>query len=166
MRGAGFMVKEINKSLKLEILPNGSMVEVLEQNMGNARFIWNNLLGMYFNLYLLFNFHGYPLYPNIRNFNAMLKMLKQENAFLYEGESTSQQQVFRDLNKAFTKFFKEGAGYPRFKSKKNPKQSFRIQKNGNNIRITNRHIRLAKLGYVHYRTSTEYKKLLKTSKNQ
>ena len=159
-----FMVKEINKGLKLEILPNGSMVEVLEQNMGNARFIWNNLLGMYINLYLLFNSHGYPLYPNIRNFNAMLKMLKQENAFLYEGESTSQQQVFRDLNKAFTKFFKEGAGYPRFKSKKNPKQSFRIQKNGNNIRITNRHIRLAKLGYVHYRTSTEYKKLLKTSK--
>lgn len=158
------MVKEINKGLKLEILPNGSMVEVLEQNMGNARFIWNNLLGMYFNLYLLFNFHGYPLYPNIRNFNAMLKMLKQENAFLYDGESTSQQQVFRDLNKAFTKFFKEGAGYPRFKSKKNPKQSFRIQKNGNNIRITNRRIRLAKLGYVHYRTSTEYKKLLKTSK--
>ena len=161
---AGFMVKEINKGLKLEILPNGSMVEVLEQNMGNARFIWNNLLGMYINLYLLFNFHGCPLYPNIRNFNAMLKMLKQENAFLYEGESTSQQQVFRDLNKAFTKFFKEGAGYPRFKSKKNPKQSFRIQKNGNNIRITNRRIRLAKLGYVHYRTSTEYKKLLKTSK--
>jgi putative transposase len=158
------MVKEINKGLKLEILPNGSMVEVLERNMGNARFIWNNLLGMYFNLYLLFNFHGYPLYPNIRNFNAMLKMLKQENAFLYDGESTSQQQVFRDLNKAFTKFFKEGAGYPRFKSKKNPKQSFRIQKNGNNIRITNRRIRLAKLGYVHYRTSTEYKKLLKTSK--
>ena len=158
------MVKEINKGLKLEILPNGSMVEVLERNMGNARFIWNNLLGMYFNLYLLFNFHGYPLYPNIRNFNAMLKMLKQENAFLYEGESTSQQQVFRDLNKAFTKFFKESAGYPRFKSKKNPKQSFRIQKNGNNIRITNRRIRLAKLGYVHYRTSTEYKKLLKTSK--
>ena len=161
---AGFMVKEINKGLKLEILPNGSMVEVLEQNMGNARFIWNNLLGMYINLYLLFNFHGCPLYPNIRNFNAMLKMLKQENAFLYGGESTSQQQVFRDLNKAFTKFFKEGRGYPRFKSKKNPKQSFRIQKNGNNIRITNRRIRLAKLGYVHYRTSTEYKKLLKTSK--
>ena len=73
-------------------------------------FIWNNLLGMYFNLYLLFNFHGYPLYPNIRNFNAMLKMLKQENAFLYEGESTSQQQVFRDLNKAFYKILQGKCG--------------------------------------------------------
>ena len=159
------MVKEINKGLKLEILPDDSMVEVLEQNMGNSRFIWNNLLDMYNQLYLLFDFHGCPLYPNIRNFNAMLKILKQENGFLYDGESTSQQQVFRDLNNAFNKFFKEGAGYPRFKSKKNPKQSFRIQKNGNNIRITNRRIRLAKLGYVHYRTSSQYKKLLKTSKN-
>ena len=159
-----FMVKEVNKGLKLEILPDDSMVGVLEQNMGNARFIWNNLLGMYINLYSLFNFHGYPLYPNIRNFNAMLKMLKQENIFLYDGESTSQQQVFRDLNNAFKKFLKEGRGYPRFKSKKNPKQSFRIQKSGNNIRVTNRRIRLAKLGYVHYRTSAEYKKLLKTCK--
>lgn len=149
------MVKEINKGLKLELLPDSPMVNVLEQNIGNARFIWNNLLGMYIHLYSLFNFYGYPLYPNIRNFNAMLNILKQENPFLYDGESTSQQQVFRDLNKAFNKFFKEGAGFPRFKSKNNPKQSFRIQKNGNNIHVTNRRIRLAKLGYVHYRSSSK-----------
>ena len=96
----------------------------------------------------------------------MLNMLKQENPFLREGESTSQQQVYRDLVNAFNKFLKEGSGYPRFKSKKNTKQSFRIQKSGNNIRITNRRIRLAKLGYVHYRTSSHYKKLLKNCKNQ
>ena len=166
LMGYFFMVKEINKGLKLEFLPDSPMVNVLEQNIGNARFIWNNLLGMYIQLYSLFNFHGYPLYSNIRNFNAMLNILKQENPFLYDGESTSQQQVFRDLNKAFNKFFKEGAGFPKFKSKNNPKQSFRIQKNGNNIQVTNRRIRLAKLGYVHYRSSSKYKKLLKTSKNQ
>ena len=91
-------------------------------------------------------------------------MLKKENSFLYDGESTSQQQVYRDLNKSFNKFFKEGRGFPKFKSKNNTKQSFRIQKNGNNIRITNRRIRLAKLGYVRYHTSSEYKKLLKNSK--
>ena len=75
------MVKEINKGLKLELLPDRSMVEVLEQNMGNARFIWNNLLATYIHLYSMFNFHGYPLYPNIRNFNAMLMILKQEKSF-------------------------------------------------------------------------------------
>ena len=154
----------VNKGLKLELLPDESMIRVLEQNIGNARFVWNNILGTYLKLYELFKFHGYPLSPTINNLNAILKMLKKENSFLYDGESTSQQQVYRDLNKAFNKFFKEGRGFPKFKSKKNTKQSFRIQKNGNNIRITNRRIRLAKLGYVRYHTSSEYKKLLKNSK--
>lgn len=159
-----FMVNVVNKGLKIKILPNEDMVNVLEQNMGNSRFIWNNLLSRYNELYILFKFHGYPLNPNINNLNAILKMLKQEYSFLREGESTSQQQVFRDLNKAFTNFFRGNSSYPKFKSKNNPKQSFRIQKNGNNIRITNRRIRLAKLGYVHYHTSKKYKKLLKSSK--
>ena len=158
------MVNIVNKGLKLRIFPNDDMVRVLEQNMGNARFIWNHLLSAYNQLYKLFNSHGYPLYTSIGNFNVILKMLKQEYSFLREGESTSQQQVFRDLTKSFNGFFKGISAYPKFKSKKNPKQSFRIQKNGNNIRITNRRIRLAKLGYVGYRTSKEYKKLLKTSK--
>ena len=158
------MVEFVNQGLRLRIFPDKDMVNVLEQNMGNSRFIWNNILSMYIELYFLFQSHGCPLNPSIGNFNAMLKMLKQENAFLRDGESTSQQQVFRDLVVAFNKFFKEGAGYPKFKSKKNPKQSFRIQKNGNNIRVTNRRIRLAKLGFVHYHTSSKYKKLLKSSK--
>ena len=158
------MSSVVNKGLKVRIFPDKSMEQVLKQNMGNARFIWNNILNQYNELYQLFKSHGYTLNPNIRNLNAILKMLKQEHSFLREGESTSQQQVFRDLNKSFTNFFKGTHNYPKFKSKKNPKQSFRIQKNGNNIRITNKKIRLAKLGYVHYRTSKEYKKLLKKSK--
>ena len=136
----------VNKGLKLWILPDEDMIRVLNQNMGNARFVWNRILSNYNELYELFRSHGYPLKPNIRNFNAILKMLKQKYSFLREGESTSQQQVFRDLAKSFNRFFNGISNYPKFKSKKNPKQSFRIQKNGNNIRISNRRIRLAKLG--------------------
>ena len=112
------MVKFVNQGVRLRIFPDKDMVNVLEQNIGNSRFIWNNILSMYIELYVLFQSHGYPLNPSISNFNAMLKMLKQENTFLRDGESTSQQQVFRDLVVAFNKFFKEGAGYPKFKSKK------------------------------------------------
>ena len=97
--------------------------------MSNHLFLFdNNMLSRYNDLYKLFSRHDCPLNPNIRNLNAILKMLKQEHSFLREGESTSQQQVFRDLNKAFTSFFKGKSAYPKFKSKKNPKQSFRIQK--------------------------------------
>ena len=129
-----FMVNVVNKSLKVEILPDENMINVLNQNIGNSRFIWNNMLSRYNYLYGLFSSHGCPLNPNIKNLNAILKMLKQEYSFLREGESTSQQQVFRDLNKAFTRFFKGESAYPKYKSKKHSKQSFRIQKNGNNIR--------------------------------
>lgn len=59
-------------------------------------------------------------------FNVMLNMLKKEHDFLYLSESSSLQQVFRDLINAFNKFFKGEASYPRFKSKKHDKKSFRI----------------------------------------
>ncbi|MBQ8018460.1 MAG: helix-turn-helix domain-containing protein, partial [Methanobrevibacter sp.] len=85
------MVNVVNKGLKVELLPDKNMTQVLNQNIGNARFIWNNMLSRYNYLYNLFSFHGCPLNPNIKNLNAILKMLKQENSFLREGESTSQQ---------------------------------------------------------------------------
>ena len=162
--GVYIMVKFVNMGLKVVIYPDEDMVSVLEQNIGNHRFVWNKILERYGELYNLFKSNGYPLNPTISNLNVILNMLKKEYSFLYESESSSLQQVCRDLNKAFNKFFKEGAGYPKFKSKKNNTQSFRIQKNKENIKITNKRIRLAKIGYVHYRTSKKYKNLLKSSK--
>ena len=112
------MVNNVNKGLKVEILPDENMMHVLNQNIGNSRFIWNNMLSRYNYLYKLFSSHDCPLNPNIKNLNTILMMLKQEYPFLREGESTSQQQVFRDLNKAFTRFFKGESAYPKYKSKK------------------------------------------------
>ena len=108
----------VAKSLKLLILPDEDMVGVIEQNIGNARFVWNNILSRYLELYCLFQAHNCPLRPNISNFNAILKMLKVEFPFLREGESTSQQQVLIDLIKAFSRFLKNISGHPNFKSKK------------------------------------------------
>ena len=76
-----FMVNVVNKGLKVEILPDNNMMQVLNQNIGNARFIWNNMLSRYNDLYKLFSSHDYPLNPNIGNLNAILKMLKQEHSF-------------------------------------------------------------------------------------
>ena len=71
----------VNKGLKVRIFPDKSMEHVLNQNMGNARFIWNNILNRYNELYRLFKSHGYPLNPNIRNLNAILKMLNRNIVF-------------------------------------------------------------------------------------
>ena len=68
-----FMSSIVNKGLKVRIFPDKSMEQVLKQNMGNARFIWNNILNRYNELYQFFKFHGCPLNPNIRNLNTILK---------------------------------------------------------------------------------------------
>ena len=112
------VVKVVNKGLKVRLYPKSDMVNVFNQNIGNARFVWNHLLDEYTKTYYLFIQHGYTkLKCNMTTFNAMLKMLKKEHSFLGLSESSSLQQIYRDLINAFNKFFKEGAGYPRFKRK-------------------------------------------------
>ena len=153
----------VNKGLVVRLYPDECMVRELNQNIGNARFTWNQLLDEYQKTYELFKQHGYNrLNCNMTTFNTMLNMLKKWYPFLYLSESSSLQQVYRDLLNAFKKFFNEGAGYPCFKSKKHPKQSFRIQ-NNNNIKIKDNMIVLPKIGKVYYRTSKEYKTILNSN---
>ena len=154
----------VNKCIVVKLYPDESMEDKINQNIGNARLTWNKLLEEYQETFEFFKQQGYTkLQCNQKTFNTMLNMLKTQYPFLYESESSSLQQVYRDLITAFNRFFNNTSAYPRFKSKKNPKQSFRIQ-NNNNIKIQDNTIVLPKLGKVHYRTSTHYKKLLKESK--
>ena len=156
-------MKTVNKGLKIKLYPKEDMKQKIEQNIGNARFTWNQLLGMYSETYQLFKDQGYTkLRCNMTTFNTMLNMLKMEYSFLSLSESTSLQQVYRDLIQAFNKFFKEGMGYPRFKTKRNPKQSFRIQNNKKHraVHVEGRYLYLPKLGRIYFRTSKEYLALL------
>ena len=154
----------VNKGIVVKLYPDENMKDKINQNINNTRLTWNKLLEEYQKTFELFKQQGYTkLQCNQKTFNTMLNMLKTQYPFLYEGESRSLQQVYRDLITAFNRFFNNTSAYPRFKSKKNPKQSFRIQ-NNNNIKIQDNTIVLPKLGKVHYRTSTHYKKLLKESK--
>ncbi len=154
------VVKVVNKGLEVRLYPDKDMVDVLNQNMGNARFAWNHLLAEYQKTYSMFVQHGYTkLKCNMTTFNTLLKMLKKEYSFLALSESTSLQQVYRDLIQAFNKFFKKRAEYPRFKIKNNSKQSFKIQ-NNKNIRIQDNQIVFPKIGPIYFKTSREYKKIL------
>lgn len=87
-------MKVVNQGLKVRLYPEGDMIVKINQNIGNARFTWNKLLENYQNTYKIFKLHGYSkLKCNLTTFNTMLKMLKEENDFLYLSESSSLQQV-------------------------------------------------------------------------
>ena len=157
-------MKDVNQGLKVRLYPDDDMETKINQNIGNTRFTWNKLLEDYQNTYKIFKLNGYSkLKCNMTTFNTMLNMLKKEHDFLYLSESSSLQQVYRDLINAFNKFFNGETGYPKFKSKKHSKKSFRIQ-NNNNIKIKDNTIYLPTLGEVHYRTSKKYRKKLKKVK--
>ena len=86
------VVKVVNKGLEVRLYPDEGMVGVLNQNMGNARFVWNHLLSEYQKTYSLFVQHGYTtLKCNMTTFNTMLKMLKKQYSFLSLSESSSLQ---------------------------------------------------------------------------
>ena len=91
---------------------------------------------------------------NINGFDCIkdLTSLKktEEFAYLREVNNTAMQQSLRDLDHAYSNFFrgiKSGqiVGYPRFKSKKNH-QSYRVC--GSGVHLFDKHVQLPKIGKV------------------
>ena len=105
--------------------------------------------------------------PTQKNLNKILNELRKEYHFLEKSESSSRQQVYIDLIKAYNKHKKENnVGFPKFKSQKNPNISFRIQANNNNIRLNERknRIQVPIIGKIKFKTSKEHKQKIQKSK--
>ena len=184
--GCYLLMKLVNMNLEVRIYPSkrdkndfGEKIvnfAKIDSNMGHMRFIWNKELEFIDNFKKLLLTHGYDdhVIINKKSCNILLNMLKSDNPFLSESESSGRQQVQLNLITAFKRYENNdlGSQYPRFKTLKNPKNSFRIINNNNNVRIQKDKngydkIRLAKLGIIKFKTSKKYKKLLQkgTDKN-
>lgn len=77
-----------------------------------------------------------------------MKKLKSELEWLKEVDSTALQSSLRDLDMAYQKFFKEHSGYPKFKSKKTHRFSYKSKCVNRNIQYCDKYIKLPKLGMV------------------
>ena len=152
--------------LVVRLYPTPEQEDIIKQNIGNARFVWNNLLDAQNQMEALFQGTEYVPQPNYITFNRYLNIMKKTYSFLEKSESSSLQQVCRNLAKAYRKNRKEKrVGKPKFKSKKNPKEGCRIQQNNNNIKIHKNTVKIPTIKEeIHYRTSKEYKKILNESK--
>ena len=120
------------------------------QNIGNARFVWNQFLNMWNERYA-----NNPTLPALSEYdlNNLLPTLKQEYAFLRVSDSTSLQQVSTDLTGAFKKFLKNKAHFkhPHFKGKHHARQSYTAKSVSGSIRYENGYLRLPKIGFVRFR---------------
>ncbi|MGI6502385.1 MAG: RNA-guided endonuclease TnpB family protein [Candidatus Methanoculleus thermohydrogenotrophicum] len=79
--------------------------------------------------------------------NNRLPALKEEHPWLKEVTSQSLQSANKNLDNAFTRFSREKKGFPQFKSKKNPVQSFQIPQHYT-VDFERHRIKLPKIGEI------------------
>ena len=100
--------KIADKAYSFRIVPNKEQEELINKNIGCVRFVFNHFLAQ----------SKDDKYLSYSKFAAQLPKLKKEYNWLREVDSISLQQSLKDLAKAFKRFFKGLAGFPKFKSKK------------------------------------------------
>ncbi|MGI6023502.1 MAG: helix-turn-helix domain-containing protein, partial [Methanoculleus sp.] len=109
------------RAYKYRMYPSQEQVASLMHHIHACRFVYNNSLEQKIRAY---EQDGKKL--SCFDLNNRLPALKEEHPWLKEVNSQSLQSANKNLDNAFTRFFREKKGFPKFKSKKNPVQSFQV----------------------------------------
>lgn len=133
----------MEKAYKFRIYPNKQQEELINKTFGCCRFVYNKYLAKRINMYE----QNKETLSYVKCANDM-KKLKLELEWLKEVDSTALQSSLKDLDSAYQKFFKKHAGYPKFKSKKTHRFSYKSKCVNGNIQYCDRYIKLPKLGMV------------------
>ncbi len=144
------------KAFKYRLYPRKSEIEHINKSIGVARYIYNWGLENKTKAYT-------KAKTKISNFDLSKRLpaLKQELPWLQEVYSQVLQGALRNLDRAYTKFFKEHAGFPKFKSKRHHRQSYQLPQN---VKANFEHnlVWLPKLGWVKAKLHREFEGTIKT----
>ena len=138
----------MNKSYKTQLKPNREQISLFKKHLNASRFAFNWALGQKKE-----SFDKKDKTPSGYALDKIFNKLKKtENTWLYEVSNTCHQEAIQDCDKAFQDFFrrckkkqKGKKGFPKFKSKRNDKQSFRLK---GFLHATKTHVKLPRIGWV------------------
>ena len=152
LSGGGKKMSVREKAYRFRLCPNKEQRILINKSVGCSRFIYNYFLDK----------AKEDEYQTYTKYSKQLTQLKKELEWLKEPDKFALQNALKDLDRAFKSFFKGKYGFPKFKSKKNKKNSYRTNKftrksGTTNIEIENNKIKLPKLGWVKFRKSKEVK---------
>ena len=131
-------------TIKVRLYPDAAQAELFEKTFGCCRYIWNRMLADQQRFYL----------ETDRHFIPTPAKYKTEAPFLKEVDNQALIQEHNKLSQAFRVFFKnpETFGYPRFKRKKDDRDTFtacnHVFESGPTIYTTRDGIRMTKAGIV------------------
>lgn len=116
------------RAYKYRLYPNKEQKLLIAKHLGSCRFIYNYALEKKVIAYQTnkTNLSRFDIQADLPNMKK-----SKEYCWLKEVNSLSLQASLANLDSAYTKFFREHKGFPRFKSKKDSKQSFSIPQNTN-----------------------------------
>ena len=111
------------KSIKIRIYPDINQKQFISKQLGCCRFIYNKLLD-----YRTTSFKDKNISISSSQLCKYLTNLKKQKDYIFLTEVYDRclRQTLIDLLNAYDKFFKLNKGYPKFKSKKDTKQSCRF----------------------------------------
>lgn len=127
-------------ALRVRLYPNSEQRTLIEKTFGCCRLVYNTALAARIKSWEV---NKKTLHGSF--FSAQLPALKKKFTWLGDVDSQSLQQALRDMDVAYTNFFKHKKGYPRYKSKRG-RQSFRSTQSNKISNCTG--LKIGKLGYI------------------
>jgi putative transposase len=137
--------------------PNKEQVKKIWHHIGTCRFLYNWSLEQKIRAYQSENKS-----LNVYDLNMMIPGLKKQFGWMNETNSQSLQAVNRNVETAFKNFFRRKTDFPRFKSKKNPVQSFQVPQHYE-VNLEENKVRLPKLGTVKVVLHRKFTGVLRTA---
>ena len=127
--------KLLKKGFKFPIYPTAEQEKLINCTFGSCRYVWNKFLEdtvheheRYLRM-MKTNPQALPIKPDVSGygFSERLTVLKKQpdKQWLRDVSSVALQQTMLHLAMAFSRFFREKKGYPKFK-RKNGRQSFNL----------------------------------------
>jgi len=143
------------KAYYFQIYPNKSQQELIHKTFGCCRFVFNYFLAKRQELW-----EKEKKTLSYNSCSKLLTQLKKELKWLKEVDAHALQKELKHLDDAFKRFFKKQNKFPKFKTRKNPVQSYTtncVYKNTGvpTIEIKENKLKLPKLGWIKFVKSRE-----------
>lgn len=134
------------KTLVIRLYPTKEQEKLFYKHINCQRYVYNWGLGLNIELYKNSN-KKYSL----TDLGKILTQYKKENVWLNEVSNATLKESLRNLDKAYTNFFKKRSKLPKFKSKKKSKLNFYTRYD--KVKFTKDKVNLEKIGKVKYKSS-------------
>ena len=110
------------RAIRIRLYPTPDQKKYLAGLFGAVRFCYNKALYLKTHFYKVKGVNLHPIH-DLKKLIAIAKKSKKY-AWLAEYDCMALQESVRNLNKAYGRFFKKEAGYPRFKSRRGEQSSY------------------------------------------